>query len=136
LFTELAPNGIGFGLKVNSPVKVEEKGYSGSLGYSAQMNLDWAGNGVVDSIWNSTLTFDLNHVDVDISTGTEGVTQGNITDGVYVKFKPAQVAAVGVLVTSVVIVLNLYPPSATFPVIGEILRETIEKLSRVQPSFP
>ena len=135
LSTEAKPNGVEFGVKVNSPVKVEEKGYSGNLGYSAQMSLDWAGNGVADSIWNSTLTFDLNHVDVDVSTGTEGVTQGSISDGDYVKFKPAQVAAVGVLVTSVVIVLNLYPPSATFPVIGEMLRETIEKLSGVQPSF-
>ena len=106
LFTELTPNGTGLGVKVNSPVKVEEKGYSGNLGYSAQMNLDWAGNGVVDSIWNSTLTFDLNHVDVDISTGTEGVTQGNITDGVYVKFKPAQV----ITVAAVVVPLIIYAP--------------------------
>lgn len=136
LSTEAKPNGVEFGVKVNSPVKVEEKGYSGNLGYSAQMSLDWAGNGVVGSIWNSTLTFDLNHVDVDVSTGTEGVTQGNISDGIYVKFKPAQVATVGVIVAGVVTVLYLYPLSTTLPVIGETLREILKKLPEAQPNIP
>ncbi len=81
-------------MRIPSPVAIDENGVKGSLGYSVKVAAKWEG-------WNTTITADLNYADVNVSTGDVGL-KGNMTSGVYVKYKPIQLATVTVGATLLV----------------------------------
>jgi hypothetical protein len=80
-------------VRIPSGVRFTEGGFEASHGASIYARVKWDG-------WNTTASVDMNYADVDASGAG---LKGNISSGVYVEVKPLQVATVGVLITTVVL---------------------------------
>ncbi len=117
---------LDMGVRMPTPVHIDENGVKGSLGISLKSSAKWEG-------WNTTVTTDMNYADVNVSTGDVGL-KGNMTSGVYLKWKPMQVAAVtvGVLIgVQTVAALAIFAPSVLAG-LGKVGQEII-KIPIFQP---